>query len=523
MINDSSGLFHELVECSPDAQLVVNTQGSVLYANACAHSLFGYEPDSLRGVQIEELVPHEHRAAHLSHRQRYAVSPHTREMGTREMRLAALRRDGTLFPAEIRLAPMRGEHGLLIAAVVRDSTGNERIKSSLDSARREAEEANDAKSRFLAAASHDLRQPMQALRLIHGALVKRAEGPGVNELVGEQGHALDTMSQLLHALLNVVKLESGTVRADIAETDLCTIFADLRLQLAPIAAAKGIALDIDASGGHVLSDRTLLHELLQNLLANAVRYTDVGRVCLRCVRGPGRVRIEVEDTGIGIPAHLQETIFQDFYQVASRGSEHRGGAGLGLGIVRRVAQLLAVRVCVVSRENVGTKFTVEVSACEPARHVETSRSPAARNATHLRILIVEDEAPLRTALKMYLQLDDHEVLSAGSLCELETFLRQTEIPPDLLITDYKLGPAERGSEAVERVRQHFGREVPTIVLTGDTSAVPKRLFGQGRTRLLSKPVDAPVLAAAMNELLSSWEAVPQEGQPEATAETADRH
>jgi PAS domain S-box-containing protein len=398
MINNSSGLFHELVECSPDAQLVVNTQGSILYANAYAHSLFGYEPDSLRGVQIEELVPHEHRAAHFSHRQRYAVSPHAREMGTREMRLAALRRDGTLFPAEIRLAPVRSEHGLLTAAAVRDATANERIKSSLDSARREAEEANNAKSRFLAAASHDLRQPMQALRLIHGALVKRAEGPGVSELLGEQGHALDTMSQLLHALLNVAKLESGTVRADIAETDLRTIFDDLRLQFAPIAAAKGIALDIDASGGHVLSDRTLLHELLQNLLANAVRYTDVGRVGLRCVPGPGRVRIEVEDTGIGIPADLQERIFQDFYQVASHGSEHRGGAGLGLGIVRRVAQLLGARVCVVSREEVGTKFSVEVPACEPAADAETSRSPAACNVTHLRILIVEDEVPLRTAL-----------------------------------------------------------------------------------------------------------------------------
>ena len=494
-------LFRELAECSPDAQLVVDVRGTIVYANAYAHEMFGYDASSLYGVLIEELVPPESRAAHAAHRRAYATEPHIREMGTREMRLSGLRRDGTQFPAEIRLAPVASEQGFVTAAVVRDATENELIKSTLTAARRGAEEANDAKTRFLAAASHDLRQPLQALHLIHGALKRQLAGAGVEELIEEEGNALEGMSQLLHALLNVAKLESGTVQPVISETAVRRIFEDLRRQFSSLAATKGIRLDVDVPDCHVRTDRTLLHELLQNLLANAIRYTNVGHVSLRCVPTGDWVRVDVEDTGIGIPSILQEKIFDDFYQVSAHGEEHRGGSGLGLGIVRRIAQLLGLPVRVISTEGTGTKFTIEIPACSAAQGLQTAAGPQVRVSTSRRVLVVEDEAPLQAAMKLYLKIDGHEVQSAGSLRELDAVLKQMQTAPDLLITDFQLGASERGSDAIEMIRQRFGRQIPTIVLTGDTSAVPARVFSQGSVRLLNKPVDGHTLAAAVNDML----------------------
>jgi two-component system, sensor histidine kinase len=252
------------------------------------------------------------------------------------------------------------------------------------------------------------------------------------------------------------------------------------------------------------TDSTLLSEMIQNLLANAIRYTDAGRVTLSCVQHDGRTCVVIEDTGVGMAETIQEKIFDDFFQAAAHGARHRGGVGLGLGIVRRLSRMLELPIRVESKLGVGTKFTIDLtSVVVNQAAAESFATPKVQIASPRgrRILLVEDEQAMRVALKTYLQLDDHEVFLAGSLSELDTVLASMQTPPDVVISDYRLGERERGSDAIERIRTKFGRGVPAIVLTGDTSLIPAQLGEQPATRMLNKPVDVHMLTATIEELL----------------------
>lgn len=501
----SSALYRDLVEFAPDALILVGAQGAILYANAHAHTLFGYESGTLNGFCVDQLIPEESRSSHAAHRDAYTRQPRLREMGNRTMPLFGLRRDGTRFPAEIRLAPIRTAEGFVSAAAVRDATESQTITSMLAAARQSAEEANDAKGRLLAAASHDLRQPLQSLRLLNGTLKRLVQDPAVVEILDQEARALDTMSELLHALLNIAKLESGTLQPTICDVSLVTVFEDLRQQFTTLTKLKNLDLQVATTDVQVRTDAILLRELLQNLLANAVRYTDSGSIALRCALDRrGVALIEVEDTGIGIPPAMQDRIFDDFFQAAPRDKAHRGGAGLGLGIVRRLSKLLSIPVRMESTIGIGTRFTIELTASETQAALDHGSPTASVTPPHShgrQIVLVEDDPSMRLALKLYLQLDQHEVHTAGTLFELDELLNTLDVSPAIVISDFHLGLHEHGSDAIDKIRHHFLRAVPAILLTGDTSAVPARLVNGTSIRMLNKPVDARRLAAVIDELL----------------------
>ncbi len=502
----STNFYHDLLEFAPDALIVVDAKGTIVYANAHAHTLFGYEAGTMKGFPIEALIPAQSRAKHVAYRNAYIADPRTREMGNRSMPLLGQRRDGTSFRAEIRLAPIRTPAGLVSAAAVRDATESERIVTMMAAAKETADEANATKGRFLAAASHDLRQPLQTLRLLNGTLKRLTQEPTVLEVLEQEERALITMSDLLNALLNVSKLESGTVQPAISEVSLDSIFEDMKQQFFSPAKLKNLDLQVASPAIAVHTDSTLLREMIQNLLANAIRYTDRGRVTLQCHREQGRTWVEVEDTGVGMAESTKDKIFDDFFQAAAHGSTHRGGVGLGLGIVRRLARMLDLPLQVESKLDVGTRFRIEitnvVSANAPQTLVTSKDVPSLAKRGR-RILLVEDEEAMRMALKTYLRLDDHEVHLAGSLGELDRLLVPMTTPPDIVISDYRLGKRDRGSDAIERIRAKFGSRVPAIVLTGDTSLIPAYLGEQPMTRMLNKPVDVQLLTATMEELFAS--------------------
>lgn len=504
MSQPSPELFRDLVEFAPDALILVDGTGVILYANAHAHTLFGYEPGQLSGASVDLLIPQESRAPHAAHRNAYGQSPRLREMGNRNMPLFGLRRDGSRFRAEIRLAPIKTASGYVTAAAVRDATDTVQFMSMLAAARQAAEEANEAKGRLLAAASHDLRQPMQTLRLLNGAMKRIAHDPTMKDALEQEERALNTMSELLHALLNIAKLESGTLQPAWSEVSLASVFEDLRHQFAALAKLKKLDLLVTTPNVHLRTDPVLLSEMLQNLLANALRYTDRGQVTLSCIPyHPGCALIEVADTGIGIPDAAKPRIFEDFFQATARGEGHRGGAGLGLGIVRRLAGLLNIPIEVSSRVGTGTRFSLQVSVLEqPSAGVEDRGGVAAQHPGRC-IVLIEDDRAMRDALRTYLRLDHHTVHTAGSLTELDAVLRELADPPAILISDFHLGPTERGSEAIERIRVHFKRPIPAILLTGDTSAVPARISQEAGVRMLNKPVDAQRLVSLMDELLQT--------------------
>jgi two-component system, sensor histidine kinase len=500
----SSVVYRNLLEFAPDALLLVNNKGIIIYANATAHSLFGYTAGSLQGATIEQLIPEQARAKHVALRGAFIADPSTREMGNRRMPLFGQRRDGSVFRAEIRLAAIHTSDGIVSAAAVRDATESERIVTMLAAAKDFADEANATKGRFLAAASHDLRQPLQTLRLLNGSLKRLTHDPLTLEVLDQEERALGRMSELLNALLNVTKLESGTVQPTISEVSLAELFDDLQQQFASPAKFKKLKLKIVHTDIALRTDSTLLLEMVQNLLANAIRYTDAGRVVLRCRVDNSGTWVDVEDTGVGIPSDVLQNIFDDFFQATTPSAPHRGGVGLGLAIVRRLSQMLGFPVAVSSTVNEGTRFSVDVTSavCEPTTRLAVAKLVQQFPKRGQRVVLVEDDASMRAALCTYLQLDNHTVQTAGSLSDLDSLLVVMEQPPDIVISDFHLGESECGSEAIERIRAKFGNQVPAIILTGDTSLIPTQLGKQPITRMLNKPIDVHMLMATMEDLLT---------------------
>jgi signal transduction histidine kinase len=236
------------------------------------------------------------------------------------------------------------------------------IKEALHAARQAADEANRAKDRFLATASHDLRQPLQTLYFLNLVLRRMISDPDAGEVIAGQEKAIGSMSELLNALLDISKLESGAVEPQVGDVALAPLFDELRLEFSPLAQSKGVHFEIGMCGEMVVTDPALLSQILRNLLSNAIRYTRIGFVRLQCEREGEQVRIDVEDTGIGIAEEYLPRIFDEFYQVGITPNSVREGSGLGLSIVRRLVRLLKHHMRVHSRFGQGSVFSVVLPA-----------------------------------------------------------------------------------------------------------------------------------------------------------------
>lgn len=503
-MNHSAALSEQLLQFSPDALIVVDFHGVIRFANETTRSLLGYAPGALVGQSIDLLLPARLRARHAHYVAQYQRAPVGREMGARSADLVARRADGSEFPAGIRLAPFDWEGRSYVAAAIRDMTDRRAVNEALIVARAEAERANRAKSRFLATASHDLRQPMHTIRMLNASMQKLASDPGgLRDLLRSQEQAIDGASRLLDALLDVSRLESGAITPQIEEVNLEAIFAELRREFAAPASVKSLALDLPRSEVALATDRLLLSQLLQNLLGNAVKYTERGAVRLGESVDAEGLQLVVEDTGIGIPADKLERIFDEYYQVDHDGRP-REGVGLGLAIVREVARLLGYEVSVQSTPGHGTKVTVRI----PRERVLRQAAPIARtpgpsgNAAPIagRLLLLEDNPSVRAATELFLSLEGYRTLSAGSIDEALKHGAQLE-PGDVLLADYRLGGSETGLDALHRLRAMLGWEIPAVLLSGDIDSVLRVTKEPiGHCRFLSKPVDTRALTAAIAEL-----------------------
>ncbi len=269
------------------------------------------------------------------------------------------------------------------------------------------------------------------------------------------------------------------------------------------ARAKGIELEVDECEDVVRTDRGLLERIVENLVSNAIRYTHRGAVSLRCLHEPSLVKIEVADTGIGIPMEEIDLVFDEFYQSTQKGGAKKEGLGLGLAIVQRLAALLQHEIRIDSAPGVGTRFAVEVprgAGSEPAVAGDVARPESTARA--FAILLVDDDPAVVDATSLFLSLDGHSVQAAGTLEEaLEIVKKESQL--DLLVTDYHLGGEVTGFQVIEEVRREMGRTVPSILVTGDTSsAVEEKTAGVERCGTLNKPVDPDALVEKIGELLA---------------------
>lgn len=486
------------LDAAPDALLIVDRGGTVRFANRQASALFGYSHERLIGQRIEQLLPERFRGAHTAHRDGYFTTPRLRPMGA-GLTLFALRQDGREFPVEISLSPVTGADGGLVAAAIRDVTERKRVETELDEARQSADRANQAKSRFLATASHDLRQPLQTLSLLNGALRRMVTNPDAVEVLSQQELAVGTMSRLLNALLDISKLESGAVQPAPQDFDIATVLEPARREFAPVAASRGLELTVEPCEEFVHSDPAMVEQILKNLVSNAVKYTRQGRVVVRCRSEAGWLRIEVEDTGVGIPAAQLAYIYDEFYQIGVPANSSRDGYGLGLSIVQRLVKLLDARLEAQSEVGRGSVFALLLPLARTggaAAPPQTAPAPAAAApAVRAHVLLVEDDASVRDATGMLLRVEGYRVTAVATLADAERAARETA--PDLLITDYHLGEGVLGTEVIAALRSRLTTPLKAILLTGDTSAVMTEMRADPNLRVLSKPVDAEELLALL--------------------------
>lgn len=370
-----------------------------------------------------------------------------------------------------------------------------------------AEEASIAKSRFLAAASHDLRQPLHALGLFVQALEESPLASRERQVIGNIRHSVDAMEELFNALLDISRLDAGVVQPCVATIPLSVVFDRVRFEYAPIARQKRVSLTVMKTSVHVVSDPSLLARIVRNLLANAVRYTDRGGVVLGCRRRGSTVRIEVWDTGRGIPLERQSEIFREFYQLENPERDRRKGLGLGLAIVDRLCRLLGYPIELRSSVGKGSMFavTVPLGAREDfvpsATHPETS---GVFDLTGALVLVIDDEGAVQEGMAALLRKWRCDVLTAGSGREMLQQLVSVQRLPDLIVSDYRLRGGENGIEVVEMLRNEFNVDIPALLVTGDTAPDRLRDAEASGLPILHKPLNPARLRTLIANLLRTY-------------------
>jgi two-component system, chemotaxis family, CheB/CheR fusion protein len=393
-----------------------------------------------------------------------------------------------------------GDDTRRVLVTFNDITEFRESEQQLAAAKQAAEQANLTKSHFLAAASHDLRQPLQTLMFLHDALGEEVEGEKARRLLSRAAVTLDGMAGMLNSLLDINQLETGNVVPQAADFPVNDLLDRLRIEFASQAAVRGLGWRVVQCGFRVRSDPRLLIEMLRNLVSNAMRYTAKGKVLLGCRRHGRGLRIEVWDTGIGIAEEEIPRIFEEYHQ-AAHGEHGVDGLGLGLAIVQRLGQFLNHAITVRSRPGKGSAFAVEVPlTLESSAQTPVELRPAAESQRRGSILVIEDNAPLCEMLQLTLAREGHQTAAAASEAAALALVAGNGFRPDLILSDFVV-PGGNGVQAVAALRNALGRHVPAVYLTGDTRSESMReLTGDVG---LTKPVKPEVLSRVIQQVLAA--------------------
>lgn len=399
------------------------------------------------------------------------------------------------------LEALAGEFNRM-AERLRDSYAG--LEQKVDARTRELAAANQAKSRFLAAASHDLRQPMHALGLFIAQLRERVTEPGTLALVGKTESAVTALQELLDALLDVSRLDAGIVTATIADFRIQPLFARLEAAFAPQAERKGLWLRAAPTRLAVRSDPVLIERILLNLLSNAVRYTERGSILIGCRRHGPNVRIEVWDSGAGIAPEYREAVFQEFFQLSNPERDRRKGLGLGLAIAARLARLLDSRIELRSRPGEGSVFSIELTRGTPQAEVAAAGVIIPTAVLQgARVLVVDDDALVLDAMASLLTQWGCRVTTAVNGTEALERISGGAVAPDVLLCDYRLPGNENGVDVIARLRVAAGRQIPATLITGDTAPERLREARAAGYPLLHKPLQPAKLRALLEQLLTT--------------------
>jgi PAS domain S-box-containing protein len=388
-----------------------------------------------------------------------------------------------------------------ITGLNRDVTERKRAEAELAASRKAAENADRAKSAFLAAASHDLRQPLQSLTLLANALKPHLQTAGGHLLIGRIARSLDVMKDVLDSLLDINRLETGVLNPSKSDFSLSDLLESLEDEFYAPVTERGLEWRLVRSRLAVHSDRRLLELMLRNLLSNALRYTERGRILLGCRRAGDKVRIQVWDSGIGIAEVHIGRIFDEHYQVEDR--THLGSFGLGLAIVQRLGNLLGHRVEVRSRPAEGSCFSIEIPlAADDASIASDAVTPPERPAEAVfrgTILVVEDDSFVRSGIEMLLAAEGLNVVGTANGHEALELVTTKRVEPELILSDFNLPGRMNGIETIQALRKTLAGNVPAIVLTGDIRSEVLDAIALHDVRIATKPVNADQLLALVRQ------------------------
>ncbi|MEW5685445.1 MAG: hybrid sensor histidine kinase/response regulator [Pseudomonadota bacterium] len=362
-----------------------------------------------------------------------------------------------------------------------------------------ADTANLAKSRFLASASHDLRQPVHALGMFVGALRSHRLPKRSVELVDQLDASIGALDGLFTSLLDISRLDAGVIETRPGPVEVQPLLARICRELEPEAEAKGVDLVLAPTTAWVRSDPVLLERILRNLIGNAVRYTERGWVLIGCRRRGRRFSLEVRDTGPGIAADLREAVFEEFYQVGNPDRDRGKGLGLGLPIVRRLTALLGHELEMDSTPGEGSTFRVMVPRAAAARPAAVERADRL-DALGGHVLVIDDEQAIRAGMTALLESWGYRVTAVAGGVEAVAALAGGPAP-DVIVCDHRLRAGETGVEAIRRVHAAIGREAPAILVSGDTSPESIRHALASGYPLLHKPLSHGRLRAAVGALI----------------------
>jgi signal transduction histidine kinase/CheY-like chemotaxis protein len=373
----------------------------------------------------------------------------------------------------------------------------------LDKQRLIAEQANSAKSKFLAIASHDLRQPLHALGLFIGALRFSLNQSEKAELQDKLETTHGSLTELFDGLLDISKIDAATIETEIQAVAVKSMLQKVKQEFDVSAAKKGIQLRLAGKERYVMSDPLWLERIVRNLLSNALRYTQKGGVLLTLRSRKGKVIIQIWDTGIGIPQAQLSHIFEEFTQLKNPQLAGRLGLGLGLSIVQKLSVLLGHQITVQSAVGQGSVFTIEAPL---AQSVSLASAPSQLflDATSLKgkvILVADDDVQILNAMRLMLEKWGCEVMCAESLSQVKSILTHTEKRPDMLITDYQFTDAHTGLDIIQYFRQNVSKAIPALMVTGDTSKEKVKLFKDAKVKVLHKPVQQAKIRLMLNHIL----------------------
>lgn len=502
-LKGSEQRYRTLVEWTMEA-IVVHREGKLLYANPAAVSLFGAGAASdLIGLSINDLTHPEHRDLVVRRLMHYGDDGPDSPM--MEQKLARL--DGATIYVEVKGTSISFDGRPARLASLRDITERKVIEAAIEATRLKAEELSRAKSRFLTSASHDLRQPAHALGMFVARMADLPHDAQTRHLVSSMDASVRALQDMLDGFFDISKLDSDQTQVSIAAFSIQSKFEQLRNSFGRAASDKGLRLRFRPSDHWVESDPTLLHRILLNLVSNAVRYTQQGTVLVACrtTNDGTRLRIEVRDSGVGIPARHHEDIFQEFFQVDNPERDRSKGLGVGLSIVERACRLLNHPLTIRSAPGAGTciTFTVPLASARPGpAQGDLSELVAQTSFDGLRVLLIEDDALGREGLASLLASWGCRVMTAEGARAACDQCRQDHAP-DIVISDFRLGGGINGIEAIEALIALVGRPLAACLISGDTDGKVREQAQDAGLTLLHKPVRPAKLRSLIRHLVQS--------------------